>query len=58
MDQKLKIRSHAVDFVYFDSKRPSKLKVNFDLDDEFYCSSKRYKSLKILKEDSFLNTEK
>ena len=48
--KRLKIRSHTLDFVYFDSKRPSKLKIAYSFDDETYYSGKSYRCLKFHKE--------
>ena len=45
-DKRLKIKSHTLDFVYFDSKRPSKLKIAYSFDDEVYYSGKSHRSLK------------
>ena len=51
-DHHLKLRSNTIDFVYYNSRVPAKLKVGYCIDDDFYGSSKSYRSLKMFKDQA------
>ena len=48
--KKLRMDSRALDFVYFDSKKPAKLRVKFSDDDMNATSNRSFRSLKFFKD--------